>query len=167
MGLSLRALIYGILHNIIFASPSKSRIRNLQSIGRGLRLKDDNSAATLYDLADDISYNGKENYTLQHFKERINIYNGEDFNYEIHNVELTMVEKQQNPIKIIKLINGDDIVCSLPLEQLGDKSPLLRLNRPLQVKYIPQFTAQGFKRLCSSNKVVSLYERCNFNYSKR
>ena len=36
----------------------------------------------------DISYNGKENYTLQHFKERINIYNGEDFNYEIHNVEL-------------------------------------------------------------------------------
>ena len=77
------------LHNIIFASPSKSRIRNLQSIGRGLRLKDDNSAATLYDIADDISYKGKENYTLQHFKERINIYNGEDFNYEIHNVELT------------------------------------------------------------------------------
>ena len=76
------------LHNLVFASPSKSRIRNLQSIGRGLRLKDDNSAATLYDIADDISYNGKENYTLQHFKERINIYNGEDFNYEIHNVEL-------------------------------------------------------------------------------
>jgi superfamily II DNA or RNA helicase len=76
------------LHNIIFASPSKSRIRNLQSIGRGLRLKDNNSAATLYDIADDISYNGKENYTLQHFKERINIYNSEDFNYEIHNVEL-------------------------------------------------------------------------------
>tara|TARA_R110001592_G_scaffold61674_4_gene188390 strand:- start:419 stop:1429 length:1011 start_codon:yes stop_codon:yes gene_type:complete len=77
------------LHNIIFASPSKSRIRNLQSIGRGLRLKDNNSTATLYDLADDISYNGKENYTLHHFKERINIYNSEDFNYEIHNVELS------------------------------------------------------------------------------
>jgi len=76
------------LHNIIFASPSKSRIRNLQSIGRGLRLKDDNSAATLYDIADDISYKGKANYTLHHFKERINIYNSEDFNYEIHNVEL-------------------------------------------------------------------------------
>ena len=76
------------LHNIIFASPSKSRIRNLQSIGRGLRLKDDNGTATLYDLADDISYNGKENYTLNHFKERINIYNGEDFDYTIHNVEL-------------------------------------------------------------------------------
>ena len=57
-----------------------------------------------------------------------------------------MVEKTQpNPIKIIKLINGDDIVCSLPAEQLGDKSPMLRLNKPLQVKYIPQFTAQGLK----------------------
>ena len=77
------------LHNIIFASPSKSRIRNLQSIGRGLRLKDNNSSATLYDIADDISHNGKENYTLQHFKQRINIYNEEDFEYEIHNVELT------------------------------------------------------------------------------
>jgi len=76
------------LHNIVFASPTKSRIRNLQSIGRGLRLKDNNSSATLYDIADDISYNEKENYTLQHFKERINIYNSEDFNYEIHNVEL-------------------------------------------------------------------------------
>ena len=57
-----------------------------------------------------------------------------------------MVEKTQpNPIKIIKLINGDDIVCTLPAEQLGDKSPLLRLSKPLQVKYIPQFTAAGLK----------------------
>jgi len=76
------------LHNIIFSSPSKSRIRNLQSIGRGLRLKDDNSAATLYDISDDLTYNDKENYTLAHFRERINIYNEEDFDYEIHNVEL-------------------------------------------------------------------------------
>ena len=76
------------LHNIIFSSPSKSRIRNLQSIGRGLRLKDNNSSATLYDIADDLTYNEKENYTLAHFRERINIYNEEDFNYEIHNVEL-------------------------------------------------------------------------------
>ena len=76
------------LHNIIFSSPSKSRIRNLQSIGRGLRLKDNRSTATLYDIADDLTYNEKENYTLQHFRERINIYNGEEFNYEIHKVEL-------------------------------------------------------------------------------
>ena len=76
------------LHNIVFSSPSKSRIRNLQSIGRGLRLKDDNSAATLYDIADDLSHNEKENYTLAHFRERISIYNEEDFEYEIHNVDL-------------------------------------------------------------------------------
>jgi len=76
------------LHNIVFASPSKSRIRNLQSIGRGLRLKDNNSSATLYDIADNLTYNEKENYTLAHFRERINTYNSEDFNYEIHNVEL-------------------------------------------------------------------------------
>ena len=76
------------LHNIVFASPSKSRIRNLQSIGRVLRLKDNNSEATLYDIADDISYNDNENYTLAHFRERINIYNEEDFDYEIHNVDL-------------------------------------------------------------------------------
>ena len=57
-----------------------------------------------------------------------------------------MVAKTQpNPIKIIKLINGDDIVCTLPAEQLGDKSPLLRLSKPLQVKYIPQFTSGGLK----------------------
>ena len=62
------------LHNIVFASPSKSRIRNLQSIGRGLRLKDNNSEATLYDISDDLTHNGKENYTLAHFRERINIY---------------------------------------------------------------------------------------------
>lgn len=76
------------LHNIVFASPSKSRIRNLQSIGRGLRLKDNKSEATLYDISDDLTHNGKENYTLAHFRERINIYNEEDFNYEIHNVDL-------------------------------------------------------------------------------
>jgi len=76
------------LHNIVFASPSKSRIRNLQSSGRGLRLKDNDSSATLYDISDDLTHNEKENYTLAHFRERINIYNEEDFDYEIHNVDL-------------------------------------------------------------------------------
>ena len=52
------------LHNIVFASPSKSRIRTLQSIGRGLRLKDNDSDATLYDIADDLTHKEKENYTL-------------------------------------------------------------------------------------------------------
>ena len=76
------------LHNIIFASPSKSRIRNLQSIGRGLRLGDNKVNATLYDIADDLIYKSKENYTLKHFQERINIYTEEEFDYEIHNINL-------------------------------------------------------------------------------
>jgi len=57
-----------------------------------------------------------------------------------------MTEKVSiSPIKIIKLVNGDDIVCSLPKEQLGEKSPILRLSKPLQVKYVPQLTPQGIK----------------------
>ena len=84
------------LHNIIFASPSKSRIRNLQSIGRGLRLKDNKSNATLYDIADDLTFKDKENYTLAHFRERINIYNEEEFDYEIHNVDLTNGKHKDN-----------------------------------------------------------------------
>tara|TARA_Y100000780_G_C13597417_1_gene383175 strand:- start:206 stop:973 length:768 start_codon:yes stop_codon:yes gene_type:complete len=76
------------LHNIVFSSPSKSRIRNLQSIGRGLRIGDNKQVATLYDIADDLTYKNNKNYTLQHFGERINIYNEEEFDYEIHNVNL-------------------------------------------------------------------------------
>ena len=76
------------LHNIIFSSPSKSRIRNLQSIGRGLRIGDNKASATLYDISDDLTYKDKKNFTLTHFQERINIYNEEGFNYEIHSVNL-------------------------------------------------------------------------------
>ena len=76
------------LHNIVFSSPTKSKIRSLQSIGRGLRIGDNKTKATLYDIADDLTYNEKKNYTLEHFSNRINIYNEEDFNYEIHQVEL-------------------------------------------------------------------------------
>jgi superfamily II DNA or RNA helicase len=76
------------LHNIIFASPSKSRIRNLQSIGRVLRKNKEKVSATLYDIADDTTYNSKRNYTLNHLVERIKIYNEENFNYEIITVNL-------------------------------------------------------------------------------
>ena len=76
------------LHNIVFASPSKSRIRNLQSIGRGLRISDDKDSVTLYDIADDLSWKKNTNYTLNHFSERINIYSTENFNYEIHSVRI-------------------------------------------------------------------------------
>ena len=76
------------LHNVIFASPSKSRIRNLQSIGRVLRKGDKKSRATLYDIADDISYKSRKNYTLNHLIERIKVYNQENFNYDIVNIPL-------------------------------------------------------------------------------
>ena len=76
------------LHNIIFASPSKSRIRNLQSIGRVLRKGRDKVKATLYDIADDCIHSSKRNYTLNHFIERIKIYNEENFNYEIITIQL-------------------------------------------------------------------------------
>jgi len=71
------------LHNVIFASPSKSRIRNLQSIGRVLRKGENKNKAILYDISDDITYKSKKNYTLNHLIERIKIYNEEQFNYEI------------------------------------------------------------------------------------
>ena len=76
------------LHNIIFASPSKSRVRNLQSIGRGLRKSDTKDSSTLFDIADDLSWKAKQNHTLKHFVERIKIYNEEKFNYKIYNVKL-------------------------------------------------------------------------------
>jgi hypothetical protein len=76
------------LHNIIFSSPSKSRIKNLQSIGRVLRKSDSKESAILYDIADDLSYKSKQNYTLQHFKERIKIYSEEAFPYKIYSVSL-------------------------------------------------------------------------------
>ena len=76
------------LHNVIFASPSKSRVRNLQSIGRVLRKGNGKVKATLYDIADDISYKSRKNYTLNHLIERIKVYNEENFNYDIVNIPL-------------------------------------------------------------------------------
>jgi len=76
------------LHNIIFTSPSKSRVRNLQSIGRGLRQSDGKEIATLYDIADDLRIKKHTNFTLQHFVERVKIYNEEQFSFKIYNIGL-------------------------------------------------------------------------------
>ena len=76
------------LHNVIFASPTKSKIRILQSLGRGLRLGDSKSKATLYDIADDFSYKEKRNFTLGHFMERINTYSEQEFDYELDHVDI-------------------------------------------------------------------------------
>ena len=76
------------LHNVVFSSPSKSRIRVLQSIGRGLRTTNDKTGATHLDIADDLTWKSKQNFTLRHFMERINIYNEEEFDYEIKNLPI-------------------------------------------------------------------------------
>jgi superfamily II DNA or RNA helicase len=76
------------LSNVIFASPSKSRVRNLQSIGRGLRTSETKTTATLYDIADNLSWKSKKNYTLLHFLERVRMYNGEKFKYKVYNINL-------------------------------------------------------------------------------
>ena len=77
------------LHNVIFASPSKSRVRNLQSIGRVLRKGENKSQAILYDLADDTSKGAsRRNYTLNHLIERVKVYNEEKFDYEILDVKI-------------------------------------------------------------------------------
>lgn len=74
------------LHNLIFASPTKSKVRNLQSIGRILRKSNQKTKAILYDIADDIKTKSRNNYTLNHLIERIRIYTEENFNYQIHKI---------------------------------------------------------------------------------
>jgi superfamily II DNA or RNA helicase len=76
------------LHNIIFASPSKSKIRNLQSIGRGLRKSDSKDSAVLFDIADDLTWKTRKNFTILHFVERMKIYNEEKFDYKLYPVNL-------------------------------------------------------------------------------
>jgi len=76
------------LHNVIFASPSKSRIRNLQSIGRSLRKSDNKEIATLFDIADDLRVKTKENYTLTHFGVRLKMYMEEKFKFKIYKIDL-------------------------------------------------------------------------------
>ena len=61
----------------------------LQSIGRVLRKADDSTKATLYDITDDLSVGDSfQNYTLQHFKKRIEIYGAEQFSYRLYTIEV-------------------------------------------------------------------------------
>ena len=76
------------LDNIIFASPSKSKIRNLQSIGRVLRKGNGKNKATLYDIVDDLQYKSHSNFAVKHFLERMNTYSNEGFDVKIYNVKL-------------------------------------------------------------------------------
>ena len=76
------------LHNIVFASPSKSQVKVLQSIGRGLRKADNGQDTKLYDLSDDLTYSDEKNFTLKHAEERVKMYNREKFDFELHKVHI-------------------------------------------------------------------------------
>ena len=76
------------LHNIIFASPSKSQIKVLQSIGRGLRKSDNGQTTTLYDVADDLHWKKRNNFTLMHSAERVKIYEKEQFKFKVIKVDI-------------------------------------------------------------------------------
>ena len=76
------------MHNIIFASPSKSQIKVLQSIGRGLRQSDDGRTTQLFDIADDLHWGKRNNYTLMHSAERVKIYDKEQFKYGLVKVDI-------------------------------------------------------------------------------
>ena len=82
-GISIRRL-----NNIIFASPSKSRIRVLQSIGRQLRVAEDKTTARLYDLGDDLSWKTWKNHTLRHMNERMKLYEAEGFDHKVVKIQL-------------------------------------------------------------------------------
>jgi superfamily II DNA or RNA helicase len=85
------------LHNIIFASPSKSRVRNLQSIGRGLRQSEGKQKAVLYDIADDLRFKKHMNFTLKHFVERVKIYTEEQFPFKIYKIGLKNAGNKDSP----------------------------------------------------------------------
>src|SRR6056300_1517269 len=76
------------LHNIIFASPSKSQIRVLQSIGRGLRKSDDGRVTKLFDISDDLSIRNKKNFCLLHSGERLKMYQNENFDYKTYEIDI-------------------------------------------------------------------------------
>jgi len=68
------------LHNIIFASAGKAKIKIMQSIGRALRLHPTKILAHIFDVADNTKY-GKI-----HLDERIKLYTLEKYNFEIKNI---------------------------------------------------------------------------------
>jgi len=69
------------IDNVIFASPSKSVVRVLQSIGRGLRKSKNQKVTKIYDISDDMKYKSYINHTLRHLDERLKIYNNEGFDF--------------------------------------------------------------------------------------
>ena len=76
------------LHNLVFAAPTKSQVRVLQSLGRSLRKAENGQPAKVYDVCDDFSWKSRKNYTLLHGVERVKIYAKEKLNFKTHQVSL-------------------------------------------------------------------------------
>lgn len=76
------------LHNLIFAHPTKSKIKVLQSIGRILRKADNGQTATVFDIIDDLKYKSRDNFALRHSNERFKYYTNEEFDYKINTIDL-------------------------------------------------------------------------------
>ena len=72
------------LDNIVFASPTKSVIRLLQSIGRGLRVSEKKKTLKVYDIVDDLCWKSHKNHVFRHFEERLKIYKKEKFDHAVH-----------------------------------------------------------------------------------
>jgi hypothetical protein len=53
-----------------------------------LRKSDTKDSATLYDIADDLSWKSTSNFTLKHLMERVKIYDEEKFDYKLYSIGL-------------------------------------------------------------------------------
>jgi superfamily II DNA or RNA helicase len=76
------------IHNIVFLHPSKSVVRVLQSIGRGLRMSETKDRVMVFDLVDDLRHKKYRNHAFNHFLERIKIYDGEQFSHKLVTIDL-------------------------------------------------------------------------------
>jgi superfamily II DNA or RNA helicase len=65
------------LHNMIFISSTKAKIKLLQSIGRLMRLHETKKRANFIDIVDKLDYKGIQNYVLGHVYKRVKYYSQE------------------------------------------------------------------------------------------
>lgn len=80
------------IHNLFLASPYKSQIKILQSIGRGLRKHKDKDVLKVFDIVDDLRprkrKRERKNYLLKHWLKRMEIYYAHNFETKIIKITL-------------------------------------------------------------------------------
>ena len=73
--------------SVILGSPTKSKTKLLQTLGRGVRRSEEFDHLDFYDLADDFRASSKSaNFTLNHFLERVSQYDDQKLEYTLHNL---------------------------------------------------------------------------------